>query len=217
MLVGNVCYTWGVPNKHHNQQTPGFSVPGRDSVRCSALTATGDKCRKRAVPGLRVCSSHGGGTGASVRASKRKQAHTTAHALWGISPDTGNVNIVEELQKLARNKMTDITAIRLELGGSADDFYGMLEDSREITENEVNGRTVKRSRKAGVHPLVTELHKAEGELVQILKLLKEVTGNTDESDISRIRLQTARETARLMKAYPGMGVDEAAAEVAKRV
>lgn len=184
---------------------------------CAALTATGDKCRKRAVPGLTVCSSHGGGTSSSVRASKRKKAHRTANALWGISPDTGSVDIVEELNKLARNKMTDITAIRLKMGEQPDKFYGMLEDSREITESDVNGRTIKRSRKAGVHPLVGELHKAENELVQILRLLREVDGSTDEGDLTRIRLQTARETARLMKSFPGMGVDEAAAEVAKRV
>ena len=51
----------------------------------------------------------------------------------------------------------------------------------------------------------------------MLRLAHEVNpSGTSSSDVERIRLQTARETARLMKAYPGLGVDEAAKEVARR-
>ena len=68
-----------------------------------------------------------------------------------------------------------------------------------------------------MHPLVDELHRAEKELATILRMIKEVGGEVDDQQLERIRLQTARETARLVKAYPGMGIDEAAAEVTRRV
>lgn len=125
----------------------------------------------------------------------------------------------EELNKLARNKLTDIMALRIELGANPAKYYGMLLESREITEAEVGEdiyTTSKKKHVSGVHPLVTELHKAEQELVQIFRLLQEVTGGTEEVDTRRIRIQTARETARLLKAFPGISVDEVAAEVSKR-
>jgi hypothetical protein len=138
--------------------------------------------------------------------------------LWGISPDAGSVSIEEELTRLARNKITDITALRLKLGVEGK-HIGLLRESREITEAEVGDdvfTTVRTKHLSGVSPWVQELHKAEAELVVIMRLLHEVTGGTEEVDVRRIRMQTARETARLIKAFPGISVDEVAAEISKR-
>ena len=87
---------------------------------------------------------------------------------------------------------------------------------RDRTETE-QGYTIKRVKRNKVHPLVDELHKSEKELAAILRMIRELGGEVDQQAVDRIRLQTARETARLLKAYPGMGVDEAASEVTKRV
>lgn len=171
------------------------------------------------MPGLTVCVSHGGGTAASVRAGKRSAVSQQAAQLWGISSDTGSFSVEEELTKLARNKVTDILALRLELSRENSRHIGLLTNSKETTEAEVADDvflTVKTKRLSGTSPWVQELHKAETELVQILRLLQEVTGGTEEVDTRRIRMQTAREAARLLKAFPGMGVDEVAAEVSKR-
>lgn len=186
---------------------------------CTALTTAGQPCKRPAVTGLTVCKSHGGGTAASVRAGKLASVSQQAAKLWGISSDTGPVSVEGELNKLARNKLTDITALRIELGVNPDKYYGLLVDSKDVTKAEVGEdvyTTVKQTRKSGVHPLVNELHKAEQELIQILRLLQEVTGGTEEIDTKRIRMQTAREAARLLKAFPGISVDEVAAEVSKR-
>lgn len=139
--------------------------------------------------------------------------------LWGISQDTSGLSVEEELTKLARNKLTDILALRLELSRESKTHIGMLRDSKEVTEAEVADdvfSTVKTKHSSGVSPWVLELHKAEQELVQILRLLQEVTGGTEEVDTRRIRMQTAREAARLIKAFPGLSVDDVAAEVSKR-
>lgn len=139
--------------------------------------------------------------------------------LWGINPDTGGISVEEELTKLARNKITDITALRLKLGASSVDHIGMLTESREKTSAEVGDDvfvTLKVKRGAGTSPWVAELHKAEQELVVILRLLQEVTGGSEEVDTKRLRIQTAREAARLIKAFPGISVDQVAAEVSKR-
>lgn len=169
--------------------------------------------------GLTVCKSHGGGTAASVRVSKRANASQQVARLWGISQDTGSISVEEELTKLARNKLTDILALRIELSQEGSRHIGLLLDSHETTEAEVADdvfRTIKRKKSSGVSPWVAELHKAEQELVQILRLLQDVTGGTEEVDTKRIRTQTAREAARLLKAFPGISVDEVAAEVSKR-
>lgn len=170
-----------------------------------------------------MCASHGGGTAASVRASKRSRASQRANTLWGISQDTSGVSVKEELERLARNKLADVVALRLKLGEESDEHIGLLLESREIVDYDIegtvqskSGQQVRRSRRAGTSPWVQELHKAEGELVQILRLLHEVSDNTDPLDTKRIRLQTAREAARLLKAFPGISVDEVAAEVSKR-
>lgn len=171
------------------------------------------------MPGLTVCKSHGGGTAASLRASKRAVASQTVAALWGISSETGGLSVEQELTKLARNKIADIVALRLELSREGVKHIGMLTNSRETTEAEVADDiyvTEKTKRAAGVSPWVVELHKAEQELVQILRLLQEVTGGTEEVDTKRLRMQTAREAARLIKAFPGLSVDDVAAEVSKR-
>ena len=186
---------------------------------CKAFTTSGSPCKRQAVPGLTVCKSHGGGTAASVRAGKKARVSQRVAVLWGISPDTGAVSVEDELNSLARNKITDILALRIAIGENPRKHYGLLLDSKEVTEAEVAEdvfTTVKTKKSAGVHPLVNELHKAEQELVQILRLLQEVTGGSEEMDVKRIRLQTAREAARLIKAFPGISVDEVAAEVSKR-
>lgn len=171
------------------------------------------------MPGLTVCASHGGGTAASVRAGRRREVSQQVAKLWGSSSDTSSISVEAELTRLARNKITDILALRIELSREGSRHIGLLTASKEVTEAEVADdvfQTVKTKRASSVSPWVQELHKAEVELVQILRLLQEVTGGTEEVDTRRIRMQTAREAARLLKAFPGMGVDEVAAEVAQR-
>ena len=120
--------------------------------------------------------------------------------------------------------MTDIIALRIKISGDeVSRHIGQLTESSSVTEYDIEGTVQSKSgtqesrtRKAMTSVWVQELHKTEMELVQILKLLQEVTGGGGEVDTRRIRLQTARETARLMKAFPGLGVDEVALEVAKK-
>lgn len=190
---------------------------------CTALTTSGSPCRRQAVSGLTVCKSHGGGTASSVRVSKRAVVGQQA-ALWGISPDTGGISIEEELTKLARNKITDILALRLKISGdSTGRHIGTLTETHTVTEYDIEGTVQSKSgtqetraKRAGTSVWVQELHKAEMELVAILRLLQEVTGGTEEVDTRRIRMQTAREAARLIKAFPGISVDQVALEVSKR-
>lgn len=202
-----------------NSSQRGSSSPRR----CKALTTSGDRCKRPALAGLTVCKSHGGGTAASVRASKLASASQQATRLWGLSADTSSVNVVEELNRLARHKITDITAIRLKLGDEAHKHIGLLTDSHDITEYDIEGTVQsktgtqeRRARKSGTSPWVQELHKAEQELVTILRTLQEVTGGTEQVDTDRLRMQTAREAARILKAYPGISVDDVAMEVVKR-
>lgn len=196
------------------------SAPARtERPTCTALNSSGVRCGRYAVPGLTVCKTHGGNTAASARAGKRASVSQQTATLWGISEGAGSISVEAELTKLARNKLTDILALRIELGLNTRKHIGLLTASHEVTEAEVAEdvfTTVKRKRVSGVSPWVKELHEAEKELIAILRLLQEVTGGTEEIDLKRIRMQTARETARLMKAFPGIGVDEVAAEVSKR-
>lgn len=198
--------------------------PADSDLRCTALTSGGQPCQRRTVPGLTVCKSHGGGTAASVRVGNKTRVSQRAAVLWGISSDAGSISVEEELHKLARNKLTDISALRIKISTDAINRHiGTLTDGIVITEYDIEGTVQSKSgsqeartRKAGVSPWVQELHKAEQELVQILRLLQEVTGGSDEVDVKRIRIQTAREAARLLKAFPGISVDDIAAEVSKR-
>jgi hypothetical protein len=199
------------------QNAPKDSKSSKRRV-CKALTTSGSRCKATAVPGLTVCKSHGGGTAASVKVSKRSKVTQQVATLWGITPDAGSISVEEELTKLARNKLTDIVALRTHLSTEDNKHIGLLRDSHEVTDTEVGEesyRTLKTKKTAGVSPWVIELHKAETELIQILRLLQEVTGGTDEIDTKRVRIQTAREAARLLKAFPGISVDEIAAEVSK--
>lgn len=179
--------------------------------QCTALSKTGDRCKRPTVPGLTVCALHGGGTAASQRQSRRKAASSTARGLWDLGA-AGSIDVLEELNKLINQKITDITALRIRLGEDPDAYHGMLDDTVEVVENEQNGTTVRTTQRMGVHPLVTELHTAERELNTMLRLLNEISPQTSVDDIDRIRLQTARETARIMRAYPGISIDQAAAE-----
>jgi hypothetical protein len=122
----------------------------------------------------------------------------------------------EELSKLINAKMSDVRALRIRLGENVNTHLGMVQ--RSITEVQgtptEGGQITTHSSRID---LVAELHRCERELLQMLRLAHEVNpSGTSSSDVERIRLQTARETARLMKAYPGLGVDEAAKEVARR-
>lgn len=191
---------------------------------CKALTTSGSPCKRPAVPGLTVCKSHGGGTATSVRASKQARVGQQAAVLWGINSGTGGLSVAEELQKLARNKITDILALRIKISeDNVAKHIGTLTETHAITEYDIDGTVQSKSgtqetktKRAGTSVWVQELHRTEMELVQILKLLQEVTGGSEEVDTRRIRLQTAREAARLIKAFPGISVDEVAAEVSKR-
>lgn len=208
-------YAWGMPTSQRKRRQDPEASGISGAPRCKALNTSGSPCRRRPVPGLTVCSSHGGGTAASVRVGNKARVSQRVAVLWGISPDSGSVSVEDELNRLARNKLTDITALRIELGDNSQAYHGLLIDSKEISESDLNGRTTKQSRKSSVHPLVVELHKAEQELVQILRLLQEVTGGSEEIDTKRLRTQTAREVARLLKAFPGISVDDVAAEVSR--
>lgn len=191
---------------------------------CTALTTSGSPCGRTAVPGLNVCKSHGGGTAASVRASKQARVSSQVATLWGISSDTSGISVREELEKLARNKLTDVIALRLKISGEdVSRHIGMLRTGKVEVEYDIEGTVQSKSgtqttesRSAGTSVWVQELHKTEMEYVTILKLLQEVTGgNDDTQDIKRMRMQTARQAARIMKAFPGISVEDVAAEVAK--
>ncbi|QZE10289.1 hypothetical protein SEA_LUNA18_1 [Microbacterium phage Luna18] len=208
------------------QQRAQKSNPATQSgaKRCQATTTAGQPCRKVAVPGLTVCKSHGGGTTASLRASKRASVSQQAAVLWGISSETGGLSVQAELEKLARNKLTDIIALRLKISG--DDVrkhIGMLTETHTITEYDIQGTVQSkegtqeaRSKRSGTSVWVQELHKTEMEYVTILKLLQEVSGGQDDGDVRRIRIQTAKQAARLAKAFPGLSADDIAAEVNKK-
>lgn len=220
--------------QQRNRKSPGASASGDSAMPtkergerggriCSALTTSGVKCRKRAVPGLTVCTTHGGNTRTSRVKSRREQVKASAHGLWGIAEEKDGVSVETELQRLARNKLRDITALRIELGNDPDRYYGLLIESRTDEEFDIEGTVQSKTgsqrktvRRSGVHPLVEELHKDEQELLSILRLLQEVSGGADDGDIQRIRMQTAREAARLLKAFPGISVDDVAMEVTKR-
>lgn len=209
-----------MPTPRATQETRSAESP----TRCTALTTSGAACKRLAVAGLLVCKSHGGGTAASVRAGKRAGVSRQAAQLWGISPDAGSdLSIEDELRKLARNKLTDVLALRLKLGVESDSHIGLLVESTHYQEYDIEGTVQSKSgsqksrvKRSGTSPWVQELHKTEMELIQVLKLLHEVTGGSDEVDLTRIRLQTAREAARIMKSFPGITVDEVAREVSRR-
>lgn len=202
--------------------TPRSSSSGKRRL-CTALTTAGQPCQRVPVAGLTVCKSHGGGTAASVRVSKRVTVAAQVAVLWGVHTGPSLVSVEEELQKLARNKITDILALRLYISENTLRHIGTLTESITVAEYDITGTVQSkegtqetRTKRAGTSPWVSELHKAEQELVQILRLLQEVTGGSEEVDTRRIRMQTAREAARILKAFPGISVDQVAAEVSKR-
>lgn len=204
-------------------QQPSSASPGRRRT-CKALTSSGERCKRHALPGLTVCSSHGGGTAASVRKSTRARASEAVHSLWGIAPGAGSVSVEEELTKLARNKLADVNALRIKISADPIQLHiGKLTETMTLVEYDIEGTVQSKSgtqetrvKRAGTSVWVQELHKAETELLAILRLLQEVTGDSDPGDERRIRIQTAREAARLAKAFPGLSSDEIAMEVAKR-
>lgn len=143
--------------------------------------------------------------------------------LWGVNSDAGSISVEEELQKLARNKVTDILALRIEISKNTRRHIGTLTETQTMVEFDIEGTVQSktgtqetRTKRAGTSPWVAELHKAEQELLQILRLMQEVTGGVEETDTRRIRMQTAREAARILKAFPGISVDQVALEVSKR-
>ncbi|QKN87762.1 hypothetical protein NEBULOUS_1 [Microbacterium phage Nebulous] len=204
-------------------QQPSSASPGRRR-RCIAMASSGERCGRSAAPGLKVCTSHGGGTATSVRKSTRAKAADQVHSLWGIDPGTGGISVEEQLVKLARNKLADVNALRIKISADPISLHiGRLTETITEVEYDIVGtvqskegtqRTV--GKRAGVSVWVQELHKSEQELLSILRLLQEVTGDSDPGDERRIRLQAAREAARLAKAFPGLSSDEIAMEVTKK-
>jgi hypothetical protein len=144
--------------------------------------------------------------------------------LWGVVTDASSISIEEELQKLAAAKIRDITALRIKISGdSVARHIGRLIESETITEYDIEGTVqsksgsqVSQTKRADTSVWVKELRRTEQDLLAILRLLAEVSGDSGEVDIKRIRMQTAREAARLLKAFPGISVDEVAAEVSKK-
>lgn len=213
------------PKKRTSTKAVESPVLSGDVAVCSAKTTSGRSCKRPAVKGLSVCKSHGGGTAASVRKSVQTRVTQDAAKLWGISTDASSISIVDELNKLARNKMTDIVALRIKISGDrVQSHIGTITESVSQTEYDIvgtvqskEGQQETRTKKSGISAWVQELHRAEAELLQIFRLLHEVTGTGDsEQDDTRVRMQVAREAARLMKGFPGMSVEAVAAEVGKR-
>jgi len=132
--------------------------------------------------------------------------------------------VEQELQQLAANKLADITALRVKISGDPVGAHiGRLTESYSITEYDIDGTVQSKSgtqetktKRAGTSVWVQELHKTEQEYLAILRLLHEVTAGDEQTDVKRIRIQTAREVARLMKAFPGLSVDQITAEVSKK-
>ena len=219
------CYDENVSTKKRVSSTAGVPVLSSAVSTCTAKTTSGGKCKRPAVVGLTVCRSHGGGTAASVRKSTKAKVSVAAAQLWGISTDASSISIVDELNKLARNKLTDIVALRVKISGDkVSNHIGRLTDTVVQTEYDIVGTVQSKegqqettTKKSGTSAWVQELHKAEQELLQIFRLLHEVTGVGDsDQDDTRIRMQVAREAARLQKGFPGMSVEDIAAEVGKR-
>lgn len=221
-----MCYDWGVSTKKRTRSSSGKSPVLSGAVStCTAKTTSGGQCKRPAVVGLTVCKSHGGGTAASVRKSTKARVTSEAAQLWGITTDASSISIVDELNKLARNKLTDIMALRLKISGDqVERHIGTLTETVTQTEYDIvgtvqskEGEQETRVKRASTSIWVQELHRTEQELLQIFRLLHEVTGTGDsEQDDTRIRMQVAREAARLMKGFPGMSVEAVAAEVGKR-
>ena len=213
------------PKKRTRNTTVESPVLSGDILVCSAKTTSGRDCKRPAVKGLTVCKSHGGGTAASIRKSTKARVAADAGQLWGISTDASSVSIIDELNKLARNKLTDIVALRTKISADrVDRHIGRLTETVTQTEYDIVGTVQSKEgqqetlvKKAGTSAWVQELHKTEAELLQIFRLIHEVTGTADtEQDDTRVRMQVAREAARLMKGFPGMTVEAVAAEVGKR-
>ena len=147
-----------------------------------------------------------------------------AHSLWGIATGAGSLSVEDELTKLARNKLADVNALRIKISADPIQLHiGRLTETITEVEYDISGTVQSKegtqktvAKRAGTSVWVQELHKSETELLAILRLLQEVVGGDAETDLQRVRLQTARETARLMKAFPGLSVDEIAREVAKK-
>ena len=213
------------PKKRTRTGTAESPVLSGDVSTCSAKTTSGRPCKRPAVKGLTVCKSHGGGTAASVRKSTKARVQAEAVQLWGISEDASSISVVDELNKLARNKLTDIAALRIKISGDqVSRHIGRLTETVVQTEYDIVGTVQSKegqqetvTKKAGTSVWVQELHRTEAELIQILRLLHEVQGGGEsEADDTRVRMQVAREAARLMKGFPGMTVEAVAAEVGKR-
>lgn len=213
------------PKKRTRTGTAESLVLSGDVPTCSAKTTSGRPCKRPAVKGLTVCKSHGGGTAASVRKSTKARVQAEAVQLWGISEDASSISVVDELNKLARNKLTDIVALRIKISGDqVSRHIGRLTETVVQTEYDIVGTVQSKegqqetvTKKAGTSVWVQELHRTEAEFVQILRLLHEVQGGGEsEADDTRVRMQVAREAARLMKGFPGMTVEAVAAEVGKR-
>lgn len=204
------------PKKRTRTGTAESLVLSGDVPTCSAKTTSGRPCKRPAVKGLTVCKSHGGGTAASVRKSTKARVQAEAVQLWGISEDASSISVVDELNKLARNKLTDIVALRIKISGDqVSRHIGRLTETVVQTEYDIVGTVQSKegqqetvTKKAGTSVWVQELHRTEAEFVQILRLLHEVQGGGEsEADDTRVRMQVAREAARLMKGFPGMTVE----------
>lgn len=140
-----------------------------------------------------------------------------------MNSDASGLSVEEQLNQLARNKMTDIIALRLKISGDeVSRHIGRLVETDTTTEYDIEGTVQSKSgsqrsvaKRATTSVWVQELHKTEMEYMAILRLLHEVTGGTEAVDLKRLRMQTARQAARIMKAFPGISVEDVAAEVAK--
>lgn len=170
-----------------------------------------------------MCTSHGGGTTASVRKSNRAKVVDQVQSLWGIASGAGGISVEGELLQLARNKLADVNALRIKISADPVSLHiGKLVETIAEVEYDIVGtvqskegtqRTV--GKRAGTSVWVQELHKAEAELLSILRLLQEVTGDSDPGDNRRATIQAARQAARLARAFPGLTSDEIAMEVGK--
>lgn len=94
-------------NPSERRTTPRTSASAADPMddrRCRATARSGERCKRYAIPGGRVCSMHGGASPRVRAAAEQRRAEREALALIGMiwDPDAAPVtNPIEALQRLA--------------------------------------------------------------------------------------------------------------------
>lgn len=105
-----------------------MSVPLMETPRCKARAKqTGERCKRRPIPGGTVCSVHGGGTRAAREAGARRLAEAQAAAF------------VEGLWRADAQPVTDPVAALAQLAGQMQHAVGVL--GPMLDTNDLDGAT----------------------------------------------------------------------------